>query len=104
MISFTLGLASLAPVFFNRQNVRGWANRWQICFSRFWALPVLAIAGISLRRVIGFPVMSFFVGVVVSGLTLFVSGLGRNNQKVISNQFRDWLSTNCILATSRIEQ
>jgi short-chain fatty acids transporter len=36
----------------------------------FWALPVLAIAGISLRRVMGFTVMSFFVGVVVFGLAL----------------------------------
>jgi short-chain fatty acids transporter len=38
----------------------------------FWALPVLAIAGISLRRVMGFTVMSFFVGVVVFGLALLV--------------------------------
>ncbi len=36
----------------------------------FWALPVLAIAGISLRRVMGFTVMSFFVGAVVFGLAL----------------------------------
>jgi short-chain fatty acids transporter len=36
----------------------------------FWALPVLAIAGISLRRVMGFTVMSFFVGIVVFGLAL----------------------------------
>jgi short-chain fatty acids transporter len=36
----------------------------------FWALPVLAIAGISLRRVMGFTVMSFFVGLVVFGLAL----------------------------------
>jgi short-chain fatty acids transporter len=38
----------------------------------FWALPVLAIAGISLRRVMGFTVMSFFVGAVVFGLALLV--------------------------------
>ncbi|HYZ72641.1 MAG TPA: TIGR00366 family protein [Chthoniobacterales bacterium] len=37
----------------------------------FWALPVLAIAGISLRRVMGFTVMSFFVGMVIFGLALF---------------------------------
>jgi short-chain fatty acids transporter len=36
----------------------------------FWALPVLAIAGISLRRVMGFTVMSFFVGLVVFGLAI----------------------------------
>jgi len=36
----------------------------------FWALPVLAIAGISLRRVMGFTVMSFFVGLVVFDLAL----------------------------------
>jgi short-chain fatty acids transporter len=36
----------------------------------FWALPVLAIAGISLRRVMGFTVMSFFVGALVFGLAL----------------------------------
>jgi short-chain fatty acids transporter len=36
----------------------------------FWALLVLAIAGISLRRLMGFTVMSFFVGVVVFGLAL----------------------------------
>jgi short-chain fatty acids transporter len=38
----------------------------------FWALPVLAIAGISLRRVMGFTVMSFLVGVVVFGVALLV--------------------------------
>jgi short-chain fatty acids transporter len=36
----------------------------------FWALPVLAIAGITLRRVMGFTVMSFFVGAIVFGLAL----------------------------------
>jgi short-chain fatty acids transporter len=36
----------------------------------FWALPVLAIAGISLRRVMGFTVMSFLVGAMVFGLAL----------------------------------
>src|ERR1700722_18115804 len=38
----------------------------------FWALPVLAIAGISLRRVMGFTVMSFFVGAIVFGLALLM--------------------------------
>ena len=38
----------------------------------FWALPVLAIAGISLRRVMGFTVMSFFIGLVVFGLALLL--------------------------------
>jgi short-chain fatty acids transporter len=38
----------------------------------FWALPVLAIAGISLRRVMGFTVMSFFVGTIVFRLALLV--------------------------------
>jgi short-chain fatty acids transporter len=36
----------------------------------FWALPVLAIAGISMRRVMGFTVMSFFVGATVFGMAL----------------------------------
>ena len=36
----------------------------------FWALPVLAIAGISMRRVMGFTVMSFFVGAIVFGIAL----------------------------------
>jgi short-chain fatty acids transporter len=38
----------------------------------FWALPVLAIAGISLRRVMGFTVMSFIVGAIVFGVALLV--------------------------------
>jgi short-chain fatty acids transporter len=38
----------------------------------FWALPVLAIAGISLRRVMGFTVMSFIVGAFVFGVALLV--------------------------------
>ena len=38
----------------------------------FWALPVLAIAGISLRRVMGFTVMSFLVGTIVFGLALLI--------------------------------
>ena len=36
----------------------------------FWALPVLAIAGISMRRVMGFTVMSFFIGAIVFGMAL----------------------------------
>jgi short-chain fatty acids transporter len=36
----------------------------------FWGLPVLAIAGISLRRVMGYTVMSFFVGFIVFALAL----------------------------------
>jgi short-chain fatty acids transporter len=38
----------------------------------FWALPVLAIAGISMRRVMGFTVMSFFVGAIVFGMSLLL--------------------------------
>ncbi len=38
----------------------------------FWALPVLAIAGISLRRVMGFTVISFMVGAIVFGVALLV--------------------------------
>jgi short-chain fatty acids transporter len=38
----------------------------------FWALPVLAIAGISLKRVMGFTVMSFFIGAIVFGLALLL--------------------------------
>jgi short-chain fatty acids transporter len=38
----------------------------------FWALPVLAIAGISLRRVMGFTVTSFFVGAIVYGVALLI--------------------------------
>jgi short-chain fatty acids transporter len=38
----------------------------------FWALPVLGIAGISLRRVMGFTVMIFLVGAIVFGLALLV--------------------------------
>lgn len=36
----------------------------------FWALPVLAIAGVGLRRTMAFTVMSFFVAFVVFGLSL----------------------------------
>jgi short-chain fatty acids transporter len=38
----------------------------------FWALPLLAIAGIGMRRVMGFTVISFFVSLVVFSLTLLV--------------------------------
>jgi len=33
----------------------------------FWALPVVAVAGISIRRVMGFTVMSFILGVALFG-------------------------------------
>ena len=39
----------------------------------FWALPLLAIAGIGMRRVMGFTVISFFVSLIVfSGSLLFL--------------------------------
>jgi len=38
----------------------------------FWALPLLAIAGIGMRRVMGFSVISFFVSLVVFGGTLLL--------------------------------
>src|SRR5260370_38436597 len=38
----------------------------------FWALPVLAIAGISLRRGMGFTAMRFFVGTIVFELALIL--------------------------------
>jgi short-chain fatty acids transporter len=36
----------------------------------FWALPILAIAGIPMRRVMGFMVVTFFVSAIVFGLSL----------------------------------
>jgi short-chain fatty acids transporter len=36
----------------------------------FWALPVLAIAGVGLRRVMAFTVMSFFIAFAVFALSL----------------------------------
>jgi short-chain fatty acids transporter len=38
----------------------------------FWALPIIAIAGIGIRRVMGFTVISFFVSLVVYGLALLL--------------------------------
>jgi short-chain fatty acids transporter len=38
----------------------------------FWALPVVAVAGISIRRVMGFTVMSFLVGIVLFGAALLL--------------------------------
>jgi short-chain fatty acids transporter len=38
----------------------------------FWALPLLAIAGIGMRRVMGFSVISFFVSLVVFGGALLL--------------------------------
>ncbi|MGE4481848.1 TIGR00366 family protein [Acidocella sp.] len=38
----------------------------------FWALPLLAIAGIGMRRVMGFTVMTFFVSFVVFGASLLL--------------------------------
>lgn len=38
----------------------------------FWALPLLAIAGIGMRRVMGFTVVSFFVSLVVFGGSLLL--------------------------------
>src|SRR5260370_37602437 len=38
----------------------------------FWALPVVAVAGISIRRVMGFTVMSFVLGVALFGVALLI--------------------------------
>jgi short-chain fatty acids transporter len=38
----------------------------------FWALPILAIAGIKMRRMMGFMVVTFFVSAVVFGLSLLL--------------------------------
>jgi short-chain fatty acids transporter len=38
----------------------------------FWALPVVAVAGISIRRVMGFTVMSFLLGVALFGTALLI--------------------------------
>jgi short-chain fatty acids transporter len=38
----------------------------------FWALPVVAVAGISIRRVMGFTVMSFILGVALFGVALLI--------------------------------
>jgi len=38
----------------------------------FWALPLLAIAGIGMRRVMGFTVITFFVTLVVFGASLLL--------------------------------
>jgi short-chain fatty acids transporter len=38
----------------------------------FWALPVVAVAGISILRVMGFTVMSFLVGIVLFGAALLL--------------------------------
>jgi short-chain fatty acids transporter len=36
----------------------------------FWALPVVAIAGIGLQRVLGYTLVSFVIGITVYGLAL----------------------------------
>jgi short-chain fatty acids transporter len=38
----------------------------------FWALPILAIAGVSLRRVMPFTAAAFFIGLAVFGLSLLL--------------------------------
>jgi short-chain fatty acids transporter len=38
----------------------------------FWALPVVAVAGISIRRVMGFTVMSFLLGTLLFGAALLI--------------------------------
>jgi short-chain fatty acids transporter len=40
----------------------------------FWALPLLAIAGIGMRRVMGFTVITFFVSLIVFGASLLLLG------------------------------
>jgi len=38
----------------------------------FWALPILAIAGVGLRRVMAFTAISFAIAFVVFGVSLLV--------------------------------
>jgi short-chain fatty acids transporter len=38
----------------------------------FWALPVVAIAGIGIQRVMGFTVLTFLVGTIVYGAALLL--------------------------------
>lgn len=39
----------------------------------FWAIPILAIAGIGIRRIMGFMVMTFFISLLTFGIALLVS-------------------------------
>jgi short-chain fatty acids transporter len=39
---------------------------------KFWALPVVAVAGIGIRRVMGFAVMSFLPGAALFGAALLI--------------------------------
>ena len=41
----------------------------------FWALPLVAIAGIGIQRVLGFTVVTFFVGTILYGAALLVVGV-----------------------------
>ena len=38
----------------------------------FWALPILAIAGIPMRRVMGYMVITFTVSLIAFGISLLV--------------------------------
>lgn len=40
----------------------------------FWALPVVAIAGIGIQRVLGFTVVTFLVSGFIYGATLLLLG------------------------------
>jgi short-chain fatty acids transporter len=38
----------------------------------FWALPILAIAGIPMRRMMGFMVITFTISLIAFGISLLV--------------------------------
>lgn len=50
-----------------------WGDSWTNQLQPFWALPLLAIAGLDIRDIMGYTTMIFFVsGIIISGFMLFM--------------------------------
>ncbi|HNK58803.1 MAG TPA: TIGR00366 family protein, partial [Leptospiraceae bacterium] len=48
-----------------------WGDAWTNLIQPFWALPALAVAGLSIRDIMGFCIINlFFTGIVISGAFL----------------------------------
>ncbi len=54
-----------------------YGDQWSNMIQPFWALPLLAIAGLKMRDILGYTTVTFLASGLVFGATLLLVGAGR---------------------------
>ena len=53
-----------------------YGDQWSNMIQPFWALPLLAIAGLKMRDILGYTTVTFLASGLVFGVTLLLVGAG----------------------------